>query len=82
MRNLLVPCQAINVFGSGGRVTQSEWVGNVIDVVDEELPLGTGRSENLGLQRVKLQSFDRASVLRRLRDESVGRSREKLLGIP
>lgn len=71
MGNLAIPCQALNVVGSGRCVSQPEGVLDIIDIVNEELAFGAGSSQDLGSQRVELQCLDSAGVFGGLGNESI-----------
>ena len=55
---------------------------DVFDVVNEQLALGTGSSEDLGLEGVELDGLDSAAVLGGAVNEGVCSASSELLGIP
>ena len=79
---LFVPVQAFDVVRSCSCAAQSERVGHVVQIVNEDLAFGARRREQVVSVRVPLQRLDGTAVFRRPRDQRVAGARSQLLGIP
>jgi hypothetical protein len=62
MWDLLVPVQAVDIICASGVVTKAEWIFEVVEVGDEQLPLCTTGGEKVRVFGVELEGFDGAAV--------------------
>ena len=63
MRDLLVPVYGVEIVGASNGRAQAEGLAGVIEVVDVELALCTGGSEQFAAEGVELERLDGTAVL-------------------